>query len=95
MDEESTLHNQSTTTQRVTDHGESVAVPAEAPLHVEAALVGPARDHVLHGAGQNVAVVRQPRRERRPVVERVPEDNRKSLLASPRRNRDTVHSRFK
>ena len=32
-------------------HGETVAVPAEAPFHVESRLVGKARDNVLDGAG--------------------------------------------
>ena len=32
-------------------HGETVAVPAEAPFHVESRLVGKARHNVLDGAG--------------------------------------------
>ena len=51
--------------------GEAVRVPAEAALHVLAAHGLVARHDVLDGAGEKVAVVRQPRRERRPVVERI------------------------
>ena len=61
----------STTSQssQVTNHRQAVRVPAEPPLHMEAWLVRPARDYVLDGAGENVAVVGQARGEGRPVVE--------------------------
>mmetsp|Transcript_41792 Transcript_41792/g.110426 ORF Transcript_41792/g.110426 Transcript_41792/m.110426 type:complete len:1093 (+) Transcript_41792:362-3640(+) len=48
---------------------DAVAVPAEAPLHVVAALVRVARDDVLDRAREDVAIVRQPGGERRAVVE--------------------------
>eukprot|EP00966_Prymnesium_polylepis_P237473 5492223-Prymnesium_polylepis.2 len=47
-----------------------VAVPPEAALDVVARLVSVAADDVLDGAGEDVAVVRQTRGERRAVVER-------------------------
>lgn len=52
-----------------THHGQSMTIPAEAPLHVEAALVGVPSDDIFDGAGQNVAVVRKTGGERRSVVE--------------------------
>mmetsp|Transcript_4115 Transcript_4115/g.11945 ORF Transcript_4115/g.11945 Transcript_4115/m.11945 type:complete len:426 (+) Transcript_4115:2554-3831(+) len=50
-------------------HRHAVAVPAEAPLHVVAALVRVAGDYVLDRAREDVAVVGEPRGERRTVVE--------------------------
>ena len=50
-----------------------MAIPAEASLDVVATLVCPARDDVLHRAGQDVTVVRKAGRKRRSVIERVPE----------------------
>src|SRR5690606_11198414 len=49
--------------------GQPVAVPAEAPLDAPAAHRLVPRDDVLDVAGQEVAVVRQPVRERRAIVE--------------------------
>jgi hypothetical protein len=49
--------------------GQAVAVPAEAPFDAETAHGAVARHDVLDGAGQEMAVVRQAGRERRPVVE--------------------------
>ena len=46
-----------------------MAVPPEAPLDALALHRLVARDDVLHVAGEQVPVVRQPVRERRPVVE--------------------------
>ena len=51
---------------------EAVAIPSEPPLDVEPLLVPVAGHNVLDGARQQVTVVRQTRRERRAVVERVP-----------------------
>ena len=50
---------------------EAVAVPAEAPQHVAPAHGPVARHDVLDDRRQQVAVMRQPRRERRAVVEDV------------------------
>ena len=50
---------------------QTVRIPAKAALHVLAAHGLVARDNVLDRAGEQVTVVRQPRRERRPVVELV------------------------
>ena len=50
---------------------ETVAVPAEAALDAVAAHRLVAGDGVLHEAGEEVAVVGEPVRERRPVVEDV------------------------
>ena len=48
-----------------------MTVPAEPPVHVVAALMRPARHDVLHRPREDVTVVRQTRRERRPVVKYV------------------------
>lgn len=51
--------------------GQPVAVPTEAAGDVVATHGLVARDDILDGPGEDVAVVRQPRRERRPIVEDV------------------------
>ena len=50
-------------------HGQAVAVPAKAPVHIVPARGGEPGHNVLHCACEQVAVVRQARGERRPVVE--------------------------
>jgi hypothetical protein len=51
--------------------GQTVAVPAEAASDVIAVHRLVAGDNVLYGAGEDVAVVREPRGEGRPVIEDV------------------------
>lgn len=38
-------------------HRQAVTVPAKAPVHMEAALVGKASNDVLDGTGQDVSIV--------------------------------------
>ena len=50
-----------------------MAVPTKPPVDMEPALVCPSRHNVLHRARQDVPVMRQSSRERRTIVEYVPE----------------------
>ena len=50
-----------------------MTIPAESPLHMEAALVGPACHNVLDGASQDVTIMGQTRGKRRTIIECVPE----------------------
>mmetsp|Transcript_80583 Transcript_80583/g.184579 ORF Transcript_80583/g.184579 Transcript_80583/m.184579 type:complete len:441 (+) Transcript_80583:2409-3731(+) len=52
-------------------HGKPVAIPPKTPLDVVAGLVGIPGHHIFQGPGQDVPIMRQPGRKRRPVVERV------------------------
>lgn len=54
-------------------HRQAVTVPAEAPVHVEAVLMGKPGHNVLDGSGQDVAIVRQTGGKGRPVIEREPD----------------------
>lgn len=51
----------------------AVGVPAETSFHVEPALMGITSDNILNRTSQNVAVVREAGRKRRPVIESVSE----------------------
>lgn len=64
-----------TNVQRLVDFeldGQTMRVPSESPFHMVSHLMRIARNNIFDCTGQNMAVMRQPGGERRPIEESVP-----------------------